>query len=224
MAEALTHADQRSTIQSVSAVPPVVPPPLKRTSSWETADVEEREIREVLEDQVVRELLGETKLTRLAYTARDGSPRVIPMGFVMRSSRVVVCSASFAPKVLALRDDPRVALTIDLPSHPPRALLLRGLAKIEIVQGVPEEYLEASHLGVSDEHWAAFEADVRTLYDEMARISIEVVWAKIIDFQLRMPDSIDELVQRRNAKTAASPPGGRRPPPWAQGAGRSDTR
>lgn len=161
-------------------------------------------------DPVARELLGQTTLTRLAYTALDGSPRVVPIGFVMRGTSAVVCSASIAPKVQALRRDPRVALTIDVKSKPPQALLLRGTAEIEIVEGVPEEYLESSRPNVPDGHWDEFEADVRDLYDEMARISISIHWAKVLDFQTRMPESIVKLASRRES----TPPGS--PPTWSE--------
>lgn len=80
--------------------------------------IDAQQIDRVFADPVVRELLAQTRLTRLAYTAFDGSPRVVPIGFVVRSSRVIVVSASIAPKVRALRRDPRVALTIDIQAQP----------------------------------------------------------------------------------------------------------
>jgi nitroimidazol reductase NimA-like FMN-containing flavoprotein (pyridoxamine 5'-phosphate oxidase superfamily) len=173
------------------------------------------EVDQVLRDDVVREILETTTLARLAYTAKDGSPRVVPIGFAVRGDRIVLSSASFAQKVGALRRDPRVALTIDIEAQPPAALLLRGTAEIEIVPGVTEEYLEASRPHVSPGHWDEFEADVRGLYDEMARISISIDWAKVIDFRTRMPESIERLVAQRG-DVASGSRSDRASPVWAQ--------
>jgi hypothetical protein len=52
---------------------------------------------------------------------------------------IVVCSAATAPKVKALRERPNVALTIDTIGAPAKVLLIRGVAKVEIVDGVASE-------------------------------------------------------------------------------------
>ncbi|MCE3554360.1 hypothetical protein LWC33_23250 [Pseudonocardia sp. RS11V-5] len=44
----------------------------------------------------------------------------------------------------ALQRDPRVAITIGV-AQPLCCLLVRGTAEVEIVEGVPDEYLDASH-------------------------------------------------------------------------------
>jgi hypothetical protein len=53
------------------------------------------------------------------------------------------------------------ALTIDTVTFPPNVLMVRGTASIEIVDGVPAEYLEASKKLISADQWQAFEAQVR---------------------------------------------------------------
>jgi len=35
-----------------------------------------------------------------------------------------------------------VALTIDTEVHPPKILLIRGRAELDVVEGIPEEYLQ----------------------------------------------------------------------------------
>ena len=55
-----------------------------------------------------------------------------------------MCTATNAPKVPALRDNPAVALTIDTEVHPPKMLLIRGRAELDFVDGIPDEYFEAS--------------------------------------------------------------------------------
>ena len=37
---------------------------------------------------------------------------------------------------------PAVALTIDTEAHPPKILLIRGRAELDVVEGIPDEYLE----------------------------------------------------------------------------------
>jgi nitroimidazol reductase NimA-like FMN-containing flavoprotein (pyridoxamine 5'-phosphate oxidase superfamily) len=54
------------------------------------------------------EILRTATLTRLAYNGADGTPRVIPMGFVRTGGAVVVATHPTAPKVAALRARPRV--------------------------------------------------------------------------------------------------------------------
>ena len=73
------------------------------------------------------EILRTATLARLAYDGVDGTPRVIPIGFLWTGQAVVVATHPTAPKFAALRARPRVALTIDTPS-PARSLLLRGEA------------------------------------------------------------------------------------------------
>src|ERR1700749_2250667 len=89
------------------------------------------------------EILRTATLARLAYDGIDGTPRVIPIGFLWTGEAVVVATHPTAPKFAALRARPRVALTIDTPS-PARSLLLRGEADIEVFAGPVPEYLEAA--------------------------------------------------------------------------------
>ena len=53
-----------------------------------------------------------------------------------------MCTAKNAARVPALRHNPAVALTIDTEVHPPKILLLRGRAELDVVEGIPDEYLE----------------------------------------------------------------------------------
>jgi len=73
----------------------------------------------------------------LAYIALDGTPRVVPIGYLWKDGRVIVCTVPTSAKVKALRQNPAVPLTIDYDGQPTRALLLRGRASIKIVKGVP---------------------------------------------------------------------------------------
>ena len=142
-----------------------------------------------------QELLRTVSLARLAYNGLDGTPRVIPTGFWWTGDRVVVCTADTAPKVRALTARPPVALTID-GAGASQTLQLRGEAQIEIVDGIPDEYLAASFKGMPDEDQRRqFEASVRSTYERMARISIEPRWARFYDFGAgRLPGFLTKLV------------------------------
>src|SRR5579859_5217794 len=90
---------------------------------------------------ISQELLARD-LTRLAYVAKDGTPRSIPIAFTWNGSTIVMCTPKNAPKLAGLRTNPTVALTIDTEVHPPLILLIRGRAELDVVEGVPDEYLQ----------------------------------------------------------------------------------
>jgi DNA-binding transcriptional LysR family regulator len=139
------------------------------------------------------EILRTATLTRLAYNGIDGTPRVVPMGFLWTGEAVVVATHPTSPKFAALRARPRVAMTIDTPS-PARSLLLRGDADIEIVAGPVPEYLEAAAKSMEPEEFAAFERSCRETYDVMARISVAPDWARYFDFTTgRFPGFLHKL-------------------------------
>jgi hypothetical protein len=142
------------------------------------------------------EILRTATLARLAYNGVDGTPRVIPIGFLWTGLAVVLATHPTAPKFAALRARPRVALTIDTPS-PARSLLLRGEAEIEVLDGPVPEYLEAAAKSMEGEELAAFEEACRETYDRMARISIIPDWARYFDFGAgRFPGFLRELTSK----------------------------
>ena len=161
------------------------------------------EITDVLNRPISRELLARD-LARLAYVARDGTPRSIPIGFTWNGSAIVMCTAKNAAKVSALRHNPAVALTIDTEVHPPRILLIRGRAELDVVDGIPEEYLEVNgSYPMTPEQRVEWEAEVRSLYDGMVRIVVVPTWAKLIDFETTLPSAVEELVRQRDERQRA---------------------
>ncbi len=155
-----------------------------------------QEITEELEHPGARNLLTSATLLRLAYNGSDGFPRVIPIGFHWNGNQIVVCTATTAPKAKALSSRPNVAITIDVGDTPAeaKALLIRGRASVDIVDGVAEEYLAASAKAMKGDQLAEFERQVGSLYNQMARISIEPVWARFFDFGAgRMPRFLQTL-------------------------------
>ncbi|MFE3079759.1 pyridoxamine 5'-phosphate oxidase family protein [Nocardia tengchongensis] len=155
------------------------------------------EIKAILGRPISRELLGRD-LLRMAYVAADGTPRNIPIAFTWNGEQIVVCTTKNAAKVPALRRNPQVALTIDTEVHPPRILLIRGRAELEVVEGIPEEYLQINgSYEMSDAQRVEWEAEVRSLYDGMVRIVITPTWVKLIDFENTLPSAVEELVRQR---------------------------
>ena len=161
------------------------------------------EITEVLRRPISQELLARD-LTRLAYVARDGTPRSVPIGFVWNGSEIVMCTTKNAPKVAHLRQNPAVALTIDTEVHPPKILLIRGRAELDVVDGIPEEYLQMNgSYEMTPEQRVEWEAEVRSLYDGMVRIVVTPSWAKLIDFETTLPSAVEELVRQRDERQRA---------------------
>ena len=129
-------------------------------------------------------------MSRLAYNGHDGFPRVIPVGFYWTGERIVVSTAPTSPKARALSSRPEVALTIDTGSTPAeaKALLMRGVVTMDTVDGVPDEYIAASMKTLEASKLTDFERQVRSMYKQMVRISIEPQWARFYDFGAgRMP-------------------------------------
>ncbi|ORW30698.1 pyridoxamine 5-phosphate oxidase [Mycobacterium paraense] len=155
-----------------------------------------QELAQELDHPGAQKLLSGS-MARLAYNGHDGFPRVIPVGFYWTGERIVVSTAPTSPKARAISSRPQVALTIDTGSTPEeaRALLVRGLATLETVDGVTEEYLAAARSSMDEPGLAEFEHNVRSTYKQMVRISIEPLWARFYDFGAgRLPVYLANLI------------------------------
>jgi len=162
-------------------------------------------VAEVMGAAISLELLGSSIPARLAYVGVDGAPRVIPIAFLWTGEHVVMATVPKAAKVRALQQHPLVAITIDTQDQwPPRALLIRGSARVELVDGVPDSYVEAARKVTPAEQFDAWEQGVRMLYQRMALITVEPDWAKLLDFDTTIPSAVEELVREFNRSRAAS--------------------
>jgi len=161
--------------------------------------VEPDEIRAVMEDPVAQRLLASGNPVRLAYIALDGTPRVVPVGFSWNGVTLVIGTIPGSAKVAALEANPVVALTIDTssPVWPPNVLLIRGTAAVSVVDGVFPEYVAGARKVTPAEEFPQWEAGVHALYDRMARIDVTPTWAKIHDFETRMPQAVEDLVRTK---------------------------
>lgn len=148
-------------------------------------------------------LLRDAPLLRLAYDGVDGTPRVIPIGFFWNGEQVVICTATIAPKVRALALRPAVAITIDegATSTDAKSLLIRGKAAIDVVEGIPEEYIAGARKTLPPDQVAGFEDAVGHMYEQMARITIAPAWARFYDFGAgRLPGFLDRMVREAEVR------------------------
>jgi hypothetical protein len=162
-------------------------------------------VAEVLDAAGSVELLGSSIPARLAYVGVDGGARVVPIAFLWTGRSLVMATAPKAAKVRALRQNPRVALTVDTQDQwPPRALLIRGAARVELVDGVPDAYVEAARKVTPAEQFEGWEQGVRALYEQMALITVEPDWAKLLDFTTTLPAAVEDLLRRNQARGVSS--------------------
>jgi hypothetical protein len=170
------------------------------------------DVTETLANPISQQLLASSIPARLAYVGTDGAPRAIPIAFAWTGEHLVMATVPGSAKVRALQTNPRAALTIDTQDQwPPRALLIRGAARVELVDGIPDAYVQASRKTIPAQDFAAWEQAVRSLYDQMALITIEPDWAKLLDFETTLPQAIEDLARQRQAASNADQP--RQSPP-----------
>jgi len=145
----------------------------------------------ILNDPIAQGLLRSTIPARLAYVWSDGTPRVIPIWFHWNGSEIVMCTPLKSPKMKALQNNTKVALTIDTESWPHRVLLLRGTARVETVDGVVPEYAMAAERYFGAEQGKAWVAQAGSLFPQMARIVVRPEWVGLLDFEQRFPSAIE---------------------------------
>jgi hypothetical protein len=148
----------------------------------------------LLETEQARRLLAAPLPARYAYTARDGTPRVLPSWFHWTGQELVMPTFLSAPHVrrparrlAALRTNPDVAVTIDTETFPPQVLLLRGRAQITETDGVVPEYALAAHRYLGEEAASAYLTHIDQPGTRMARIAVRPTWVGLLDFQSRVP-------------------------------------
>jgi Pyridoxamine 5'-phosphate oxidase len=107
-----------------------------------SSDIPQGDMRLLTTDRA-RALLCGTVPARVAYVARDCTPRVFPTHFLWNGEDLVMGTYAGALKIAGLRARPAVAVTIDTDEDPPTILQLRGLARVTDVKGVVPEYIAA---------------------------------------------------------------------------------
>src|SRR5580698_7839180 len=144
----------------------------------------------LLQHATSKELLESKIPARLAYIWTDGTPRVIPIWFHWNGSEFILGTPSNAPKLKALSQNPKVALTIDDNNFPHKVLLVRGTARLETVTGIVPEYAMAAERYFGSQQGRAWIEQMGTMIQSMVRITITPEWAGLLDFQTRFPSAL----------------------------------
>ncbi|MHB8215946.1 MAG: pyridoxamine 5'-phosphate oxidase family protein [Candidatus Sulfotelmatobacter sp.] len=145
---------------------------------------------ELLQHPASQELLHSKIPARLAYIWTDGTPRVIPIWFHWNGSEFVMATPPKAPKLKALKKNPKVSLTIDDNVFPHKVLLVRGTARLENVDGIVPEYATAAERYFGREQGEAWVKHLSSLISSMVRIRIAPEWVGLLDFQTRFPSAL----------------------------------
>ncbi len=161
--------------------------------------MQQEKVMEVLNDPLAQELLHSTILARLAYTGTDGFPRVIPIGFHWNGAEIVLGTPPDAPKMKALRDGAKVALTIDSDTMPYKVLQVRGTIRTDTVEGIAPEYAAMTERVFGKEAGQTWLDNLRPLCPQMARIFVTPEWVGILDFETRFPSALERAMEQAQA-------------------------
>jgi hypothetical protein len=169
-------------------------PPIELQLEKETEMATKQGDLTLLDDPIAQELLRSQIPARLAYVSRDGTPRVVPIWFHWTGKEIVLGTPLTAPKIKALDQNPKVALTIDTNTWPHKVLQIRGSASVETVDGVVPEYALAAQRYFGEQQGRAWVEQAKGMFPKMARVSIRPEWVSIIDFEKRFPRAIEDAM------------------------------
>ena len=150
----------------------------------------------LLQDPIAQQLLQSKGPAHLAYNWRDGTPRVVPIGFHWNGEEIVLATTTDAPKTKVLTNGAKVALSIDRNSSPPRILQIRGTVHTDTVEGIAPEYAAMIHRTMSEEDAEALLKEAARLYPRMTRIFIHPDWVGLLDFETRLPSAVERAIKR----------------------------
>ena len=149
----------------------------------------------LLEDEVAQRLLRSPLPARLAYSWTDGSPRVVPIGFHWNGKELVFGTPPDAPKMRALRDGDRAAVSIDTDEMPYKVLQVRGRVRTDTVEGIAPEYEETTVRMLGEEQGRAWLTNLRAITTHMSRVFVTPEWVAILDFETRFPSAIERAME-----------------------------
>lgn len=144
---------------------------------------------ELLDTHLARTLLAAAIPARVAYTVKDGTPRIVASWFQWTDGELVMPTFIRAPHVAApsrrltaLRARPDVAVSIDTDSTPAQALLIRGKAQITEVDGIDPDYAVSARQYLGEEAAGQYLAMAGQPGTRMARITVRPTWVGLLDF------------------------------------------
>ena len=150
----------------------------------------------LLQEPLAQELLQSKGPAHLAYNWRDGTPRVVPIGFHWNGEELVMATAVDAPKTKVLTNGSKVAVSIDRDFSASKILLIRGTVRVDTVEGIAPEYTAMIHRTMSEEDAEALLKEAARLYPRMTRFFIHPDWVGIIDFETRLPNALERAIER----------------------------
>ncbi|WP_454198735.1 pyridoxamine 5'-phosphate oxidase family protein [Nocardia sp. Marseille-Q1738] len=148
----------------------------------------------LLDTDIAQRLLAANIPARLAFTAADGTPRVLPVNFWWNGTELVMTGFAPSKRSRMLRARPDVAITIDTNDAPPEVLLIRGRAEVGEADGLLPEYAAAMRKG-GPEQVAEYLHFLSELAPRMERIVVRPNWVGLMDFRTRYPDSAPEWMK-----------------------------
>jgi hypothetical protein len=162
----------------------------------------------LLNDPVAQQLLNSSIPAHLAYVWTDGTPRVIPIGFTWTGTELVTSSPSNAPKMLALKEGDKVAVTYDDYNPPFKVLFIRGIVHLCPCEDLVPEWCQAAERMMGYAGAQAFQNMTASMMKagvmKITRISVEPTWVGILDFQTRFPSGVEKGMEAMQALSGPS--------------------
>lgn len=144
---------------------------------------------ELLDTPLAQRLLASAIPARVAYTAKDGTPRIAPSWFQWTGGELVMPTFIQAPHVAAparrlaaLRARPDVAVSIDTESTPAQVLMVRGKAQVTEIDRIDPDYAASARQYLGEEAAGQYLAMADQPGTRMARITVRPTWVGLLDF------------------------------------------
>jgi hypothetical protein len=144
---------------------------------------------ELLDTPLAQRLLASAIPARVAYTAKDGTPRIAASWFQWTGGELVMPTFIQAPHVAAparrlaaLRARPDVAVSIDTESTPAQVLMVRGKAQVTEIDGIDPDYAASARQYLGEEAAGQYLAMADQPGTRMARITVRPTWVGLLDF------------------------------------------
>jgi hypothetical protein len=153
----------------------------------------------LLNDPVAEELLKSALPAHLAYTWTDGTPRLVPIWFHWNGREIVLTTPVEAPKMKALKNGTKVAVTIDSDTMPYKVLMVRGTVRTDTVEGIAPEYEAAARRVLGEEGGLAWLDQASGLMPRASRVFVSPEWVGILDFEARFPSALERAMDRVQA-------------------------
>jgi hypothetical protein len=151
----------------------------------------------LLDTPIATELLASQIPARVAFTAKDGTPRIISTWFQWTGEELVMPTFVWAPhvprpaaRIAALEARPNVAISIDTEGFPPHVLQVRGKVSITLVDGLAPEYRDAARRYLGEEAAEEYLTSIDVPGTRMARIAVRPDWVGLLDFETRLPGAM----------------------------------